>query len=280
LVEEDDEMKSPYIFLVALVALFVYVGCSVEGTPSGGDDAVGAVQSTLTSTIPSGTFDVIGGVTLTCASPGGCDGQTSVTATTVAGDTEILFPGMNLGSYVLTVDGAPLDTLIPAIYGPASMMMPSTPPAMGPYCVYHGTRAQLVGCSFTSYTPYPIPVLANATQTVTVVFTLHFSDGVEVPLFTQGTVRVILQGMGETVCGESTDPCGAGELCATVDDTTPTNAEMSCWPVCMVDDPSGSAPPDGPWPAASPCPYTCVHVAGMSGTGAAGRGICVPPMIP
>jgi hypothetical protein len=280
--EQEDAMNRLLISLVALVALFITAtGCSVEGTGEGDDGDLGGVRAQLMGTIPSGTYAVAASVTISCSTPGGCSGQSSVSASTTTAMPTITFPDLNLGSYTLAVAGAPMDVLIPAYYAGDPAIMT----AAMPYCVYTGPmmgmpRTGLVGCSYSGQSPNPVAVGAGTTNTVALNFTFHFSDGLENTLFTGGDVLVTLQANQETVCGESTDPCPANQLCATVDDDTPTDAELACYPVCVASDPTLSAPaiPMSPWPAAVPClyPNECVWVAGIGGMGGANRGICRP----
>ncbi len=283
-------MNRLLISLVALVAL-VNVGCSVEGSPGGGDDAVGAIQSNLTGTIASGTYSVVASVMASCAtsppSPGGCDGQAPVVAATTAADSTILFPELNLGPYVLSVPGAPIGTLLPACSSTDAACIAA---ATMPYCIYTGTRTDLVGCSYTGHTPNPIPVLAGTTNTATLNWTFHFSDGDERTLYTSGDLVVTLAITEETVCGVSTDPCGVNELCARISTTSPPppptpipNDELACYPVCYVPAPLSVVTTGGPWGTLTiPCPYpnSCVHVAGLGFTGMFNFGLCVPPAPP
>ena len=268
-------MNRLLISIVALVAL-VNVGCSVEGTAGGGDDAVGSIQSNLTYTTMSGTWDVIATVGVACSTPGGCDGQAPVSVSTGAGPTMITFPALNLGSYDLSVAGASIGELLPACNSTDAACITA---ATMPYCIYTGTRTELVGCSYEGHTPDPIPVLAGTSSTATLNFTFHFSDGVERTLFTGGDLVVTLAPTDATSCGVSSDPCAMGELCASIDVAMPMSADLACYSVCYVPDPTLTVPAGGPWgPWTSPCLYpdSCLHVAGLGGTGMFMLGLCIP----
>lgn len=266
-------MRSFIFNIVALVALFITaIGCSVEGSPGGGDDAVGSVSSNLTWTGADGTpgtaiYAFVGTVQLTCDDSAYCDTEVRAMSTT-AMDSSITFEDVPLGPYSVSIWDAPTGPtdLIPGwnitLSGPV-------PPMPTPYCTYAGDRIDFLGCRLYDVDPDPVPVRANTNTDVLLSFRFYFADGTEWDAFSMGRVTVSFAATSHTSCGDTLEDCTmSGRVCASID-----GGDDQCYAPCVLSNSMIGGGPVPPFlPAAVPCAGTCTLV-----DCAPGDPMCPPP---